>query len=133
MFHVLPNSIPTARPLSPLSLLLFAGPILWWLDKAHSEPFSFALLTIAILLTIERPWWALLAAGVATTQNLPIGVVIPLIVVANAIWNRPVAVATVMDGEPKIVTFDGTDFKHQTLSTLPVGNGDKGGAGHNEN
>lgn len=37
------------------------------------------------------------------------------------IWTRPVAVATVMDGEPKIVTFDGTDFKSQSLSTLPVG------------
>ncbi|MGE4130960.1 MAG: SpoVR family protein [Bdellovibrionales bacterium] len=33
-----------------------------------------------------------------------------------AIWNRPVAVATILDGDPKIVTFDGTDFKHQTLS-----------------
>ena len=40
-----------------------------------------------------------------------------------AIWGRPVAVATVMDGEPKIVTFDGTEFKHQTLSSLPVGEG----------
>ncbi len=42
-----------------------------------------------------------------------------------AIWTRPVAVATVLDGEPKIVTFDGTDFKHQSLSSLPVG--DKNG------
>ncbi len=38
-----------------------------------------------------------------------------------AIWGRPVAVATVMDGDPKIVSFDGTDFKHQSLSSLPVG------------
>lgn len=45
----------------------------------------------------------------------------------QAIWSRPVAVATVMDGEPKIVTFDGTDFKHQTLSGLLIG--DKGGSG----
>ncbi len=36
-----------------------------------------------------------------------------------AIWTRPVSVATVLDGEPKIVTFDGTDFKHQTISALP--------------
>jgi stage V sporulation protein R len=43
----------------------------------------------------------------------------------QAIWGRPVAVATVMDGEPKIVTFDGTDFKHQTLSGLS--GGEKGG------
>lgn len=46
-----------------------------------------------------------------------------------AIWSRPVAVATVMDGEPKIVTFDGTDFKHQSLSSLPATdkNGKEGG------
>lgn len=37
------------------------------------------------------------------------------------IWSRPVSVATVMDGEPKIVTFNGTDFKNQSLSSLPVG------------
>jgi stage V sporulation protein R len=43
------------------------------------------------------------------------------------IWTRPVAVATVLDGDPKIVTFDGTDFKHQSLSTLPVGDGNTSG------
>ena len=37
------------------------------------------------------------------------------------IWSRPVAVATVMDGDPKIVSYDGTEFKHQSLSSLPVG------------
>ena len=85
-------ALAIARPRlgAAMSLLLFAGPILWWLDKAHSEPFSFALLAIAMLLMIERPWWALVAAGLATTQNLPIGVTIPLIVAANAIFNRPV-------------------------------------------
>jgi stage V sporulation protein R len=39
----------------------------------------------------------------------------------RAIWGRPVAVATVLDGEPKVVTFDGSDFKYQSLSGLPVG------------
>jgi stage V sporulation protein R len=42
------------------------------------------------------------------------------------IWSRPVAVATVVDGEPKIVSFDGTEFKSQTLSSLPVGEGQSG-------
>jgi stage V sporulation protein R len=44
----------------------------------------------------------------------------------QAIWGRPVAVATVIDGDPKIVTFDGTDFKSQSLSGLPVGEGNSG-------
>lgn len=39
------------------------------------------------------------------------------------IWGRPVAVATVIDGDPKIVSFDGTEFKHQSLSSLPAGEG----------
>lgn len=47
-----------------------------------------------------------------------------------AIWTRPVAVATVMDGEPKIVTFDGTDFKHQSLSSIPAS--EKNGGSNNE-
>jgi len=39
------------------------------------------------------------------------------------LWTRPVAVATVLDGDPKLITFDGTEFKHQSLSGLPVGEG----------
>ncbi len=39
------------------------------------------------------------------------------------IWTRPVAVATVVEGDPKIVSFDGTEFKQQSLSSLPVGEG----------
>jgi len=38
-----------------------------------------------------------------------------------ALWGRPVHVATIQDGERKIVGFDGTDFKTQTLSLLPTG------------
>ena len=38
-----------------------------------------------------------------------------------AIWSRPVHVATVMDGERRIVGFDGTEFKNQALASLPVG------------
>jgi len=33
------------------------------------------------------------------------------------IWTRPVALATVLDGEPTIISFDGTDFKKQSLPT----------------
>ena len=40
------------------ALLLFASPIVWWIDKAHTEVFTFALLTMAFALLEERPWWA---------------------------------------------------------------------------
>ena len=55
-----------------LTWLVFAGPVIWWADKAHTEPFTFSLLTIAVLLLEEAPVWAVLAAGVAATQNPPI-------------------------------------------------------------
>lgn len=42
------------------------------------------------------------------------------------IWSRPVALATVLDGDPKIISFDGTEFKHQSLSGLPVGEQNEG-------
>ena len=60
------------------SVLLFAGPIIWWLDKAHTEVFTFALLTIAFALARERPWWSMVAAGAASTQNPPIAILVPL-------------------------------------------------------
>ena len=49
--------------------LVFAGPILWWLDKPHTEPFTFAMYAIAFALFAWAPWWSLVAAGAAATQN----------------------------------------------------------------
>jgi len=49
--------------------IVFAGPILWWLDKPHTEPFTFALFAIAFSLLESAPWWSLVAAGAAATQN----------------------------------------------------------------
>ena len=60
------------------SVLLFAGPIVWWIDKAHTEVFTFALLTIAFALMRERPWWSMLAAGAAAAQNPPIAILVPI-------------------------------------------------------
>ncbi|MCC7010663.1 MAG: hypothetical protein IT184_17770 [Acidobacteria bacterium] len=54
---------------TPVSVLLFASPIVWWIDKPHTEPYTFAMLTIAMVLFEERPWWAVLAAGAAAVQN----------------------------------------------------------------
>jgi hypothetical protein len=49
--------------------IVFAGPILWWLDKPHTEPLTFAMYAIAFALLESAPWWSLVAAGVAATQN----------------------------------------------------------------
>jgi hypothetical protein len=70
-------------------ILLFAGPIVWWIDKAHTEVFTFALLTIAFALMRERPWWSMLAAGAASTQNPPIAILVPVVFAAVVVRNRP--------------------------------------------
>ena len=66
-------------------LLLFAGPIMWWIDKAHTEVFTFALLTITFALMREQPWWSMLAAGAASTQNPPLAILVGLVFIAGAI------------------------------------------------
>lgn len=73
---------------SAVCLLLFAGPIVWWIDKAHTEVFTFALLTIAFALMREQPWWSMLAAAAASTQNPPVAAVVPLVFFATVIRDR---------------------------------------------
>jgi hypothetical protein len=68
-----------------LSLLIFGGPIIWWIDKAHTEAFTFSLLIVAIVLMREAPWWAMVAAGAAATQNPPIALLAGLIGVVSLV------------------------------------------------
>lgn len=70
------------------AILLFGSPIIWWLDKAHTEVFTFALLTIAFVLAREQPWWSMIAAGAASTQNPPIAVLVPLFFLAAVARGR---------------------------------------------
>jgi hypothetical protein len=65
-----------------LTWLVFAGPIIWWADKPHTEPFTFSLLAIALLLLEEAPVWAVIAAGLAATQNPPVLAMVPFAAVA---------------------------------------------------
>ncbi|MEO7190345.1 MAG: hypothetical protein ABI051_04760 [Vicinamibacterales bacterium] len=83
-------AIAVVRPRigSAATLLLFASPLIWWIDKAHTEVFTVALLTVSMALLTEKPWWALLAAGLASSQNPPIAVLLPLIL-AHQLISRP--------------------------------------------
>jgi hypothetical protein len=63
----------------PAALLLFAGPVVWWLDKPHTEIFTFSLLVVAMACLAERPWWSLVAAGAAALQNPPVAALLVLI------------------------------------------------------
>jgi hypothetical protein len=50
-------------------LVLFGGPLLWWLDKPHPEVFLVALLASALTVAPRRPGLALLLVGLAAAQN----------------------------------------------------------------
>src|SRR5688572_26982004 len=64
-----------AKRVSPAALVLVVvSPILWWIDKAHTEVFTFCLLAAALLLLRSSPWWSIVAFGAAATQNPPMAV-----------------------------------------------------------
>ncbi len=67
---------------------LFLSPIIWWLDKAVTETFTFSLLSIAFLLLEEAPWWSLVCLGFAADQNPPIALVIPIVFIAALLRDR---------------------------------------------
>ena len=55
-----------------VTAVAFCGPVLWWVDKAHTEVFTFSLLGIAFVLLRDAPWWSMICLGAAATQNVPI-------------------------------------------------------------
>ena len=70
------------------SALLFASPIIWWIDKAHTEVFTFSLLVVAFALIEEKPWWSMIAAGAAAAQNPPIAAVLLFVWLASVSHDR---------------------------------------------
>lgn len=52
-----------------IAILFVAGPIIWWLDKAHVEVFTFALLGLGLLFLMTYADRALPALGLLTAQN----------------------------------------------------------------
>jgi hypothetical protein len=59
-----------------LAAPLFCSPVLWWIDKSHTEVFTFSLLALAFALLREAPWWSMVALGAASSQNPPIAAVL---------------------------------------------------------
>ena len=73
-----------------VALLVLGSPVVWWIDKAHTEVFTFSLLAIAMTLASSHPGIAMVCAGAAATQNPPIAVAVPLIALAatRGEWRR---------------------------------------------
>jgi hypothetical protein len=64
------------------TLVLFGGPLLWWLDKPHPEVFLVALLSVALVIVRSRPELALPLVGLAAAQNPVFGPVLAL----GSVW-----------------------------------------------
>lgn len=71
--------VVSRRVRTDVVLLLFAGPIIWWVDKGHTEPFTFAFLAVALALVTEAPGAALVCIGAAGTQNPVIALTLPAV------------------------------------------------------
>ena len=106
------------------SLLLFASPVVWWIDKAHTEVFTFSLLVMAFALYEEQPWWSMVAAGAAAIQNPPIAVVVPIVWIATVLRDRAriaerrVLAGAVTGGALSLVHPAYVYVRHQTPSLL---------------
>lgn len=80
------------------TLLVVAGPILWWVDKAHAEPLTMTLIACALVLLRSAPWWSIVALGAASTQEPAIAAAM-VIVAALSVYrlgrqNRVLWIAT---------------------------------------
>ena len=71
------------------AILIFVGPIIWWIDKPHTEIFTLSLLAVALTVLERFPGWALVMIGVAATQNPPIVLAMPILVAAGLLTHRP--------------------------------------------
>jgi hypothetical protein len=58
----------------------FLSPIVWWVDKAHTEAFLFATVSVAAVLFRHRPSLAVIAFALAGAQNAALGITYPVFV-----------------------------------------------------
>jgi hypothetical protein len=71
------------------ALLLFIGPVLWWVDKVHPEALMFSMLAMAVAFLRDTPWWSFVTFGVAAAQNPAVAPLVPIAAMA-AIAGRTV-------------------------------------------
>lgn len=69
-------------------LYVIAGPIIWWVDKAHTEVFLYAALVVAVALIRRGPIWAMLAFAAAGAQNAAIAAAYPFFVAVTLFVTR---------------------------------------------
>lgn len=73
-----------------VAAVTFGGPVLWWIDKTHTEVFTFSLLAVGGVLVKDAPWWAMICLGMAATQNPPTAALLVIVAAAAPRWRTGV-------------------------------------------
>jgi len=73
---------------APLAALILVSPIVWWVDKAHGDSATYALLAIGLTLIRGPLWIAAPILGIAAAQNPAIALTWPALVLAGLPANR---------------------------------------------
>ena len=63
------------------ALLILAGPLIWWIDKAHGDVFTVSLLAIGCTLWLRAPAWGVICVAIAAAQNpalMPVSAIVSL-------------------------------------------------------
>jgi hypothetical protein len=77
-----------ARRASPaVAVAAFASPIVWWVDKAHTEVFLFAMMVVASVTVRAQPSLSVIAFALAGAQNAALGATYPVFALL-VVWMR---------------------------------------------
>lgn len=78
-----------------LAVVLCAGPIVWWVDKAHAEVFLFVGLAAMAMLAESKPVAAMSVAAAVVAQNVAAAgaLVVPAVALLNEARRRPMRLA----------------------------------------
>lgn len=69
-------------------VVVFASPLLWWIDKPHTELFIAGMVLLALLWRHDRPLFGMAAMAFAMSQNISFGPVFALYSLAVALEHR---------------------------------------------
>lgn len=107
----------------PVVVAGFLSPIVWWVDKAHTEVFLYAAISVAAVMFSRVPRLAMLAYAAAGAQNAAIGLTYPLFVVmawaaARHRWTRRDSAIAVVGGMLVASPFAYTWLRLGTISVM---------------
>jgi hypothetical protein len=102
------------------AVLILAGPLMWWIDKAHGDVFTVALLAMACALWRTSPAWTVTLVALAAAQN-PALMPVWAFTCVMALWPiLPIIEATLMHRRRAAPTRADASTPHADKSVKPV-------------